>query len=198
MLTLFLLLENQSFFLFFFFTGFVLFVHRGYAGEADTWTHTHTHAHPLYLKIISESLKLLKYGWMLPFFGAAATSTCAADEISCYHPGICRVLSNYSFCCSLHRPGIDLQEEGGRYTWGVEEGGEERRRRQKNDVGSSGEISNRTIRRAQGIERKTEGALHALISLITSFQGGRLPGVFLGHRREGKKKSMCEEKLIHL
>lgn len=81
--------------------------------------------------------------------------------------------------------------------------GGERRWRQKNDVGPSGEISNRTIRRAQGIERKTEGALHALISLITSFQGGRLhdclqAGVFLGHRREGKKKSMCEEKLIHL
>lgn len=55
---------------------------------------------------------------MLRFLGAAATSTCAADEISCYPPGICRVLSNYSFCCSLHRPGIDLQEEGGRYTLG--------------------------------------------------------------------------------
>lgn len=108
----------------FLFTGFVLFVHRGYAGEAETCTHTHTHAHPLYLKIIPESLKLLKYGWMLHFFGAAATSSCAADEISCYHPGICRVLSNYSFCCSLHRPAIDLQEEGGRYTWGVGVGGE--------------------------------------------------------------------------
>lgn len=67
---------------------------------------------------------LLKYRLVLPFLGyqvrASAASTCTADEISCYHPGICSVLSNYSFCCSLHRPGIDLQEEGGRYTWGRE------------------------------------------------------------------------------
>lgn len=78
------------------------------------------------------------------------------------------------------RKGVDTR-------WGEMQWGE------KNDVGPSGEISNRTIRRAQGIETKTECALHFLISLITSFQGGWLgdclqTGVFLRQRREGKKK----------
>lgn len=104
---------------FFFFLQVLFCSYTGGTQERLKPAHTHTHAHLRYLKIIPESLKLLKYGWMLPFFGAAATSACAVDEISCYHPGICHVLSNYSFCCSLHRPGIDLQEEGGRYTWGV-------------------------------------------------------------------------------
>lgn len=75
----------------------------------------------------------------------------------------------------------------------VDTRGGERRRGEKNDGGPSGEISNRTIRRAQGIETKTEGALHFLISLITSLQGGWLrdclqTGVFLRQCREGKKK----------
>lgn len=69
-------------------------------------------------------------------------------------------------------------------------GGEKRRRGEKNDVGPSREISNRTIRRAQGIETKTEGVLRFLISLITSFKGGCLcdclkTGVF--HSTEEEK-----------
>lgn len=41
------------------------------------------------------------------------------NEISCYRQGICSFVSNYSFCSSLHGLSIDLQEEGGRYTWGA-------------------------------------------------------------------------------
>lgn len=92
-----------------FFVGFVLFVHRESAGDAQTCTQT-----PSVFKNHSIVVEFIEI-WVDV---AAATSTCAVEEISCYHPGICRVLSNYSFCCSLHRPGIDLQEEGGRYTWG--------------------------------------------------------------------------------
>lgn len=65
------------------------------------------------------------------------------NEISCYRPGICSFLSNYSFCSSLHRPGIDPWEEGGRYTWGE---GNLIATWEKNDVGPGGEISNRVIR----------------------------------------------------
>lgn len=88
------------------------------------------------------------------------------NEVSCYHPGICSFLSNHSFCSSLHRPGIDLREEGSRYTWGQ---GHLIATWEKNDVGPSREISNRAIRRTKGIETKTEGTLHSLISLITFF-----------------------------
>lgn len=88
------------------------------------------------------------------------------NEVSCYHPGICSFLSNHSFCSSLHRPGIDLREEGSRYTWGQ---GHLIATWEKNDVGPGREISNRAIRRTKGIETKTEGILHSLISLITFF-----------------------------
>ena len=88
-------------------------MHRGSAGEAETCTEASSvfKKHPIVVGFTEI--------WVdVAFLDVAATSTCTADEISCYHPGICCVLSNYSFCCSLHRPGIDLQEEGGRYTQG--------------------------------------------------------------------------------
>lgn len=88
------------------------------------------------------------------------------NEISCYRKGICSFVSNYSFCSSLHRLSIDLQEEGGRYTWGQ---GHLIATREKNDVGASREICNRAIRRAKGRETKTEGSLCSLTSLITFF-----------------------------
>lgn len=66
------------------------------------------------------------------------------NEISCYRQGICSFVSNYSFCSSLHRLSIDLQEEGGRYTWGQ---GHLIATWEKNDVGPSREICNRVIRR---------------------------------------------------
>lgn len=88
------------------------------------------------------------------------------NEMSCYRPGICSFLSNYSFCSSPHRPSIDLREEGGRYTWGQ---GHLIAIWEKNDIGPSGEISNTAIRRAKGIETKTEDSLRSLTSLITFF-----------------------------
>lgn len=127
-------------------------------------------------------------------------STCAADEISCYHPGICCVLSNYSFFVAAstglalisRRKVVDTR--GGREAAGRGEGGE------KNDVGPSREISNRTIRRAQGIETKSEGAPHFLIPVIASFQGGWLrDGCFpQTTQRRKKEQSMCKQKRIHL
>lgn len=91
------------------------------------------------------------------------------NEISCYRRGICSFVSNYSFCSSLHGLGIDLQEEGGRYTWGVGgwAGGHLIATWEKNDVGPSGEICNSAIRRAKGRETKTEGSPRSFTSLIT-------------------------------
>ena len=88
------------------------------------------------------------------------------NEISCYRQRICSFVSNYSFCSSLHRLSIDLQEEGGRYTWGQ---GHLIATWEKNDVGPSREICNRVIRRAKGRETKTEGSLRPLTSSITFF-----------------------------
>ena len=57
------------------------------------------------------------------------------NEISRYRRRICSFVSNYSFCSSLRGPGIDLREEGGRYTW---EQGHLIATWEKNDVGPSG------------------------------------------------------------
>lgn len=85
------------------------------------------------------------------------------NEISCYRRGICSFVSNYSFCSSLHRLSIDLQEEGGRYTWGQ---GHLIATWEKNDVGPSGEICNGAIRGAKGMETKTEVCLHSSTYLL--------------------------------
>lgn len=68
------------------------------------------------------------------------------NEISCYHQGICSFVSNYSFCSSLNELIIDLQEDGGRYTWGQ---GHLTATREKNDIGPKWEICNEVIKRAE-------------------------------------------------
>lgn len=98
------------------------------------------------------------------------------NEISCYRLGICSFVSNYSFCSSLHRLSIDLREEGGRYTGGQ---GHLIATWEKNDVGLSGEICNRAIRRAKGRETKAETKKDS--ALLNGFENILCPekGLFL-------------------
>ena len=118
-------------------------------------------------KITAERLSLAPF-WCVRVYVRVCVFFLLAimNEISCYRKGICSFVSNYSFCSSLHRLRIDLQEEGGRYTWGQ---GHLIATWEKNDVGPSEEICNRAIRWAKGRETKTLASLCSLTPLITFF-----------------------------